>query len=30
MTIETIGLVIALSTALFAIVYGAYELMQDN
>ena len=30
MMIETIALVIALSTALFAIVYGAYELMQDN
>jgi len=30
MSIETIAISIALSVALFAIVYGAYELMQDS
>ena len=28
--VETIGLVIALSVALFAVVYSAYEIMQDS
>jgi hypothetical protein len=30
MTIEAIALVLACSTALFAFVYGAYELMQEK
>ena len=30
MTIETIGLVIALSVALSAILYSTYEIMQDS
>jgi hypothetical protein len=28
--VETIGLVIALSVALFAVVYSTYEIMQDS
>ncbi len=30
MTIETIGLIIALSVALSAILYSTYEIMQDS
>jgi len=30
MNIETIGLVTALSIALFSIVYSMYDLMQDS
>ena len=30
MTIETIGLVIALSVALWAIMYSTYDIMQDS
>ena len=30
MTIETIALVIALSSALFAIIYSTYEIMQEK
>jgi len=30
MTIETIGLVVALSVALGAILYSAYDIMQDS
>ena len=30
MDIETIALVIAFATALYSIVYGAYELMNET
>lgn len=30
MNIETIALVIAFATALYAVVYGAYDLMHEN
>jgi len=30
MTIETIGLVVALSVALWAIMYSTYDIMQDT
>ncbi len=30
MNIETFAMIAAISMALFAIVYGAYEIMQDS
>jgi len=30
MNIETIAIIIAFSTALYSIVYGAYDLMQEK
>ncbi len=30
MNIETIAIIIAFSTALFSIVYGAYDLMNEK
>ncbi len=30
MNIETIGLVVALSIALWAIIYSTYDIMQDS
>ena len=30
MNIETIAIIIAFTTALYSVVYGAYDLMQEN
>jgi hypothetical protein len=30
MNIETIAIIVAFTTALYAIAYGAYDLMKEN